>query len=118
MFFNLIRSLEGDIVSNALLKSNAKSKVICLLFMPRRMSSVNLSNAVSVLLYCLKPVCNESNNLLLCKNDVIWSCANFSKTLDKKQRRATGLKSEQVDGTEVFFIQQAVLFSKLGEIFP
>ena len=45
-----------------------------------------------------------SSKLLLFKNAVIWSSTNFSKTLDRKQSSATGLKSEHDEGIGVFFI--------------
>ena len=103
-FISIANSLEGEIVLNALLKSNCINNVICLLFIPCSMSSVNLSIAVSVLLCCLYPVYNGSSKLLLFKNAVIWSCTNFSKTVDKKQSNATCLKSEHDEGIGVFFI--------------
>ena len=66
--FNLLNNLEGEIVSNALLKSNCSSIVTSLLFIPRLISSVSFNKAVSVLLYRLKPVCIGSSTVLLLRN--------------------------------------------------
>ena len=35
---------------------------------------------------------------------MIWSCANFSRTFDKKHKSAIGLKSETYVGIEDFLI--------------
>ena len=71
MLPSLRSSNVGEMVSNALLKSNSKAIVTSFLSKPARTSSVNLSRAVVVLLCFLKPVWSGSRIPLRIMNSTI-----------------------------------------------
>ena len=103
MLLSFRNSAVGDIVSNALLKSNSKAIVISFLSRPDLISSVILSKAVVVLWCRRKPVCNGSRMPLLIIYSDSCLCTNFSRTLERKQSNAIGRKSEAVVGADFFF---------------
>ena len=106
----LWRSLDGGMVSKALLKSNMRRKVSTFLSIPIRMSSVSLRSAVWVLWNFWKPVFKVLIREPSSRKPTILSWANFSNTLERKKSSAIDLKSEEVDGTDAFWAKSFALF--------
>ena len=100
---SLVRSLDGEMVSNALLKANCSSKMVHFRFLPMRMSSVNLSCTDCVLWYFLNPVWLGSKIFDLFKYAITWSWTSFSSTSERKLNSAIGRNSDSDDGTADFF---------------
>ena len=103
-------SLEGDIVPNALLKSSCSRRDACLLPIPVRISFVSFSNADCMQWCFLKFTWKGSRMLAFLRYATIWSWASFSRTLERKQRRAMGRNSDEDEGVDTFLsaIRRAV----------
>ena len=72
--------------------------------LPTRMSSVSFRSAVLVLwYYFLKPEWKGSSIFYVAKKFTAWSYANFSRTLERKHSKAIGQKSDDDEGTGIFF---------------
>ena len=97
MLLSLCNSVVGEIVSNALLKSNCMAIVISRLSNLDLTSSVSLVIAVAVLWCFRKPAWRESRIPWRVTNSKSWSWTSFSRTLEL--RSAIVRKSEGDDGS-------------------